>query len=62
MNFWPVRNEFLASGNFNFKKQPLQSEILLTELLKEGLGSFWHDAITRKAVQMMGVSPTFMAS
>ena len=27
--------------------------------MQEGPGSFWHDAITRQAVVMMGVSMTF---
>ena len=36
-----LRN-FLANGNFNFKKQTLQSEILLTLLLKEGHIRKWN--------------------
>ena len=31
-------------------------------ILKEGLGSFWHNAITRKEVLIIGIAPTFMAS
>ena len=47
--------KFSANGNFNFKKWVSQSHILLTYVLEEGIGSYWRDSITRKAVLMVGV-------
>ena len=51
--------KFSGNGNFNLKKQASQSEILLAQLLyKECLGSFWHNAIIRKAVLMVDIDPS----